>query len=59
MKKNSIEDAGSSKVIYISGIGRYLNFIKKECTYAVNYINPKARFYKQICKDYPHYLDFS
>ena len=59
LKKNSIEDAGSGKVIYISGKGRYLNFIKKEFTYAVNYINPKARFYEQICKDYPHYLDFS
>ena len=48
---NSVEDAGIGKSIYISGTGRYLNFINKECTYAVNYLNPKVGFYKQICKD--------
>ena len=50
-KRNSAEDAGIGKAIYISGTGRYLNFIDKECTYAVNYLNPKVGFYKQICKD--------
>ena len=56
LKRNSFEDAGIGKAIYISGTGRYLNFIKKECTYAVNYLDPRERgkrlgFYKQICKD--------
>ena len=51
LKRNSVEDAGIGKAIYISGTGRYLNFINKECTYAVNYLNPKVGFYKQICKD--------
>ncbi len=51
LKRNSFEDAGIGKAIYISGTGRYLNFINKECTYAVNYLNPKLGFYKQICKD--------
>ena len=50
LKRNSVEDAGIGKAIYISGTGRYLNFINKECTYAVNYLNPKVGFYKQICK---------
>ena len=51
LKRNSIEDAGIGKAIYIHGTGRYLDFINKECTYAVNYLNPKVGFYKQICKD--------
>ena len=51
LKRNSVEDAGIGKATYISGTGRYLNFIDKECTYAVNYLNPKVGFYKQICKD--------
>ena len=56
LKRNSFEDAGIGKAIYISGTGRYLNFIKKECTYAVNYLDPRERgkrlgFYKQICKN--------
>ena len=51
VKRKSVEDAGIGKAIYISGTGRYLNFINKECTYAVNYLNPKVGFYKQICKD--------
>ena len=42
--------AGIGKAIYTSGTGRYLNFINKECTYAVNYLNPKKGFYKHICK---------
>ena len=50
LKRNSIEDAGIGKAIYISGTGRYLSFINKECTYAVNYLNPKIGFYKHICK---------
>ena len=50
-KRNSVEDAGVGKAIYINGTGRYLNFINKECTYAVNYLNSKVGFYKQICKD--------
>ena len=50
LKRNSVEDAGIGKAIYMSGTGRYLNFINKECTYAVNYLNPKVGFYKQICK---------
>ena len=51
LKRNSIEDAGIGKATYISGTGRYLNFINKKCTYAVNYLNPKIGFYKQICKN--------
>ena len=51
LKRDSIEDAGIGKAIYISGTGRYINFISKECTYAVNYLNPKVGFYKQICKN--------
>ena len=51
LKRNSVEDAGIGKAIYISGIGRYLNLKHKECTYAVNYLNSKVGFYKQICKD--------
>ena len=51
LKRNSVEDAGIGKAIYISGTGRYLNFKNKECTYAVNYLNSKVGFYKQICKD--------
>ena len=51
LKRNSVEDTGIGKAIHISGTGRYLNFINKECTYAVNYLNPKVGFYKQICKD--------
>ena len=51
LKRDSIEDAGIGKAIYISGTGRYLNFINKECTYAVNYLNPKVGFYKQVCKN--------
>ena len=51
LKRNSVEDAGIGKAVYISGTGRYLNFKNKECTYAVNYLNSKVGFYKQICKD--------
>ena len=53
LKRNSIEDAGIGKATYISGTGRYINFINKKCTYAVNYLNPKidGTFYKQICKN--------
>ena len=51
LKRNSVEDAGIGKSIYVNGTGRYLNFIKKECTYAVNYLNSAIGFYKQICKD--------
>ena len=51
LKRNSVEDAGIGKAVYISGTGRYLNFKNKECTYAVNYLNPKVGFYKQICKN--------
>ena len=51
LKRDSIEDVGIGKAIYISGTGRYLDFINKKCTYAVNYLNPKVGFYKQICKD--------
>ena len=51
LKRNSVEDAGIGKAIYIGGTGRYLNFINKKCTYAVNYLNPKVGFYKQVCKD--------
>ena len=50
LKRNSIEDAGIGKAIYISGTGRYITFVEKECTYAVNYLNSKIGFYKQICK---------
>ena len=51
LKRNSVEDAGIGKAVYISGTGRYLNFKNKECTYAVNYLNSKVGFYKQICDD--------
>ena len=51
LKRNSVEDAGIGKAVYISGTGRYLNFKNKECTYAVNYLNSKVGFYKQICKN--------
>ena len=51
LKRNSVEDAGIGKAVYISGTGRYLNFNNRECTYAVNYLNPKVGFYKQICKN--------
>ena len=50
LQRNSIEDAGVGKAIYISGTGRYITFIEKECTYAVNYLNSSVGFYKQICK---------
>ena len=51
LKRDSVEDAGIGKAIYINGTGRYLNFINKVCTYAVNYLNPQVGFYKQVCKD--------
>ena len=51
LKRDSVENAGIGKAIYIGGTGRYLSFINKECTYAVNYLNPKIGFYKQICKN--------
>tara|TARA_Y200000002_G_C22504097_1_gene588471 strand:- start:305 stop:745 length:441 start_codon:yes stop_codon:yes gene_type:complete len=51
LKRNSVEDAGIGKAVYVSGTGRYLNFKNKECTYAVKYLNPKVGFYKQICKN--------
>ena len=51
LKRNSVEDAGIGKAVYISGTGRYLNFKNKECTYAVNYLNTKVGFYRQICKN--------
>ena len=41
LKRNSFEDACIVIKIYISGIGRYLNFINKECTYAVSYFKNK------------------
>tara|TARA_E500000178_G_scaffold290393_1_gene293845 strand:+ start:315 stop:506 length:192 start_codon:yes stop_codon:yes gene_type:complete len=50
IRYNSIEDAGVGRGIYICGTGRYLDFIKKECTYALNYLNPKVRLYKKIFK---------
>ena len=36
LKRNSVEDAGIGKAIYISGTGRYLNFINKELIYKMN-----------------------
>ena len=51
LKRNSIEDAGIGKAIYINGTGRYIDFVDKTCTYAVNYLNSKVGFYKQICKN--------
>ena len=51
LKRDSIENAGIGKAIYTGGTGRYLNFINQECTYAVNYLNPKIGFYKQVCKN--------
>ena len=51
LKRNSVEDAGIGKAVYVSGTGRYLNFKNKVCTYAVNYLNPEVGFYKQICKN--------
>ena len=51
LKRNSVQDAGIGKAVYVSGTGRYLNFKNKECTYAVNYLNSKVGFYKQVCKD--------
>ena len=51
LKRNSVEDAGIGKAVYISDTGRYLNFKNKECNYAVSYLNFKVGFYKQICKD--------
>ena len=50
LKRNSIEDAGIGKAIYINGTGRYLDFMKKDCTYAVNYLNSKVGFYQHLCK---------
>ena len=51
LRRNSIEDAGIGKAIYINGTGRYIDFVDKTCTYAVNYLNSKVGFYKQICKN--------
>ena len=50
LKRSSIEDAGIGKAIYINGTGRYLDFINKDCTYAVNYLNSKVGFYQHLCK---------
>ena len=46
LKRDSAEDAGIGKAIYIGGTGRYVNFINKECTYPENYLNPIVGFYK-------------
>ena len=49
LKRNSVENAGIGRAIYINGTGRYVRFINKECTYAVNYLNSKTGFYKHKC----------
>ncbi len=51
LKRNSIQDAGIGKAIYISGEGRYKDFVNKKCTYAVRYLNNEFGFYRQVCKD--------
>lgn len=50
LKRNSVEDAGIARVIYINRSGRYFNITKKECTYAIKCLNQKVGFYKQTLK---------
>ena len=42
--------AGIGKVRYLNATGIYQKFIGIECQYAVNYMNNKINFLKQICE---------
>ena len=42
--------AGIGKIRYLNATGIYKKFIGIECQYAVNYMNNKINFLKQICE---------
>ena len=42
--------AGIGKIKYLNATGIYKKFIGIECQYAVNYMNNKINFLKQICE---------
>ena len=42
--------AGIGRIKYLNGTGIYKKFIGMECPYAVNYMNEKVNFFKQICE---------
>ncbi len=42
--------AGIGKIRYLNATGIYKKFIGIECQYAVNYMNSKINFLKQICE---------
>ena len=42
--------AGIGRTRYLNGTGIYKKFIGIECQYAVNYMNNKINFLKQICE---------
>ena len=42
--------AGIGRIKYLNGTGIYEKFIGIECPYAVNYLNEKVNFFKQICE---------
>ncbi|MBF96573.1 MAG: hypothetical protein CFH34_00914 [Alphaproteobacteria bacterium MarineAlpha9_Bin4] len=43
-------EAGIGKIRFLNGTGKYKKFIGIECPYAVNYMNEKINFFKQICE---------
>ena len=52
--RNSERNAGIGKVTYLSGTGKFKDFINLECVYAVNYLKGsklenRIGFYKQKC----------
>ena len=42
-------EAGVGKIRFIRGTGKYKKFVGLECPYAVNYMNEKINFFKQVC----------
>ena len=42
-------EAGIGRLKYLNATGKYKKFIGTECPYAVNYLNKKINFVKQIC----------
>ena len=42
--------AGVGKIKYIKGTGKFKKFEGLECAYAVNYMNNKINFMKQVCE---------